>query len=189
MEIMKAIVSSYATSTVLGETKWAKTWALRVPRRLQEPQIEVAKARDKLTALLGRSHTVQELADSDSDSAFEEVLHTIQSQDAPRTRSLDGPTGEDFTLADSLGIRDPDLARAEMRLLLDETMDVLSDRHQEVLCQRLEEDLTRRRSPGASWSPRYRSRGSSAAAWARCPRISSASRPSARKREGSYGRC
>jgi RNA polymerase sigma-B factor len=136
--------SSYATPTVLGEIKRYfrdKTWALRVPRGLQELQIEVAKARDKLTTTLGRSPTVQELADA-VDSPFEEVLQTIQSQDARRTRSLDEPTGEDVTLADSLGQRDPDIARAEMRVLLDEAMDVLSDRDQAVLRLRFEGDLT-----------------------------------------------
>ncbi|HEV2768605.1 MAG TPA: SigB/SigF/SigG family RNA polymerase sigma factor [Solirubrobacteraceae bacterium] len=136
--------SSYATPTVLGEIKRYfrdKTWALRVPRGLQELQIEVAKARDKLTTTLGRGPTVQELADA-VDAPFEEVLQTIQSQDARRTRSLDEPTGEDVTLADSLGQRDPDLARAEMRVLLDEAMDVLSDRDQEVLRLRFEDDLT-----------------------------------------------
>lgn len=136
--------SSYATPTVLGEIKRYfrdKTWALRVPRGLQELQIEVAKARDKLTTTLGRSPTVQELADAVG-QPFEEVLQTIQSQDARRTRSLDEPTGEDVTLADSLGQRDPDIARAEMRVLLDEAMDVLSERDQAVLRLRFEGDLT-----------------------------------------------
>ena len=58
--------SSYATPTVLGEIKRHfrdKTWAMRVPRGLQELQLRVAKARDKLTHELGRSPTVQEIAD------------------------------------------------------------------------------------------------------------------------------
>jgi RNA polymerase sigma-B factor len=136
--------SSYATPTVLGEIKRYfrdKTWAMRVPRGMQELQIKIAKARDKLTSELGRSPTVQELADF-VEQPFEEVLQTIQSQDARRTRSLDEPTGEDVTLADSIGVRDPDLARAEMRVLLDDAFDVLSDRDQEVLRLRFSEDLT-----------------------------------------------
>src|SRR5437762_2198366 len=94
--------SSYATPTVLGEIKRHfrdRTWALRVPRGLQELQLEVAKHRDRLTNELGRSPTVQELADS-VDAPFEEVLATIQSAGARRTRSLDEPTGDDSTLAD-----------------------------------------------------------------------------------------
>ncbi len=136
--------SSYATPTVLGEIKRYfrdKTWAMRVPRGLQELQIEVAKARDKLTTTLGRSPTVQELADAVG-QPFEEVLQTIQSQDARRTRSLDEPTGEDVTLADSIGARDPEIGLAEMRVLLDDAFDVLSDRDQEVLRLRFSEDLT-----------------------------------------------
>src|SRR3954467_4569189 len=56
--------SSYATPTVLGEIKRHfrdKTWSVRVPRGLQELQLQVAKERDKLTNELGRSPTVQEL--------------------------------------------------------------------------------------------------------------------------------
>jgi RNA polymerase sigma-B factor len=58
--------SSYATPTVLGEIKRHfrdRTWAMRVPRGMQELQLKIAKARDKLTSELGRSPTVQELAD------------------------------------------------------------------------------------------------------------------------------
>jgi RNA polymerase sigma-B factor len=136
--------SSYATPTVLGEIKRHfrdKTWSVRVPRGLQELQLQVAKERDKLTNELGRSPTVQELADA-IDAPFEEVLATIQSASARRTRSLEEPTGEDVTLADSLGGHDPELDRAEMRALLDGALDVLSARDREVLRLRFEEDMT-----------------------------------------------
>src|ERR1700750_504103 len=57
--------SSYATPTVLGELKRHfrdRTWAMRVPRGMQELQLKIAKARDKLTHELGRSPTVQGIA-------------------------------------------------------------------------------------------------------------------------------
>ena len=136
--------SSYATPTVLGEIKRYfrdKTWAMRVPRGMQELQLEIARARDKLTVELGRSPNVQELAVA-VNQPFEEVLQTIQSQDARRTRSLEEPVGEDMTLADSVGGVDPDLARAEIRVLLDHAFDVLSERDQEVLRLRFADDLT-----------------------------------------------
>jgi RNA polymerase sigma-B factor len=136
--------SSYATPTVLGEIKRHfrdRTWAMRVPRGLQELQLEVAKKRDELTSQLGRSPTVQELADA-VDAPFEEVLATIQSVGARRTRSLDEPTGEDMTLADSIGGRDVELERTEMRVLLGDAMGVLSSRDREVLRLRFEDDLT-----------------------------------------------
>ena len=136
--------SSYATPTVLGEIKRHfrdRTWAMRVPRGLQELQLEVARRRDELTNQLGRSPTVQEIAAA-VDAPFEEVLATIQSAGARRTRSLDEPTGEDVTLADSIGGRDVELERAEMRILLDDAMEVLSERDREVLRLRFAEDLT-----------------------------------------------
>jgi RNA polymerase sigma-B factor len=136
--------SSYATPTVLGEIKRHfrdKTWAMRVPRGMQELQIKVAKARDRLSADLGRSPTVQELAEA-VEAPFEDVLATIQSTSARRTRSLDEPTGEDVTLADSLGYSDPEIERAEIRALLDDAFAVLSDRDREVLRLRFEEDMT-----------------------------------------------
>jgi RNA polymerase sigma-B factor len=136
--------SSYATPTVLGEIKRHfrdRTWSVRVPRGLQELQLQVAKKRDELTTQLGRSPTVQELA-GEIDAPFEEVLATIQSAGARRTRSLDEPTGEDVTLADSLGDRDVELERAEMRVLLGDAMEVLNERDREVLRLRFEEDLT-----------------------------------------------
>jgi RNA polymerase sigma-B factor len=131
--------SSYATPTVLGEIKRHfrdKTWSVRVPRGLQELQLQVAKERDKLTNELGRSPTVQELADA-IDAPFEEVLATIQS-----ASSLEEPTGEDVTLSDSLGDHDPELDRAEMRALLDGAFGVLSARDREVLRLRFEDDMT-----------------------------------------------
>jgi RNA polymerase sigma-B factor len=136
--------SSYATPTVLGEIKRHfrdRTWAMRVPRGLQELQLEVAKKRDALTGELGRSPTVQELATAVS-APFEEVLATIQSVSARRTRSLDEPTGDDMTLADSIGGRDVELERSEMRVLLGDAMEVLSTRDREVLRLRFAEDLT-----------------------------------------------
>src|SRR3954454_1649398 len=136
--------SSYATPTVLGEIKRYfrdKTWAMRVPRGMQELQLEIARARDKLTNELGRSPNVQELAEA-VEAPFEEVLQTIQSQDARRTRSLQEPVGEDMTLADSVGGLDPEMGRAEIRVLLEGAFDVLSERDQEVLRLRFAEDLT-----------------------------------------------
>ncbi len=136
--------SSYATPTVLGEIKRYfrdKTWAMRVPRGMQELQLEIARARDKLTHELSRSPNVEELAKA-VDSPFEEVLATIQSQDARRTRSLEEPVGDDMTLADSVGGVDPEMVRAEIRVLLEGAFGVLSERDQEVLRLRFADDLT-----------------------------------------------
>src|SRR3954467_8977892 len=121
--------SSYATPTVLGEIKRHfrdRTWALHVPRGTQELQLKVAKARDELTNELGRSPTVDELCEK-VEAGVEDVLDALQSAQAHRTRSFDEPAGEDSTLAESLGSSDPELGRAEIRVLLDDAFDVLSE--------------------------------------------------------------
>ncbi len=136
--------SSYATPTVLGEIKRHfrdRTWALHVPRGTQELQLKVAKTRDALTRDLGRSPTVKEIADA-VEASMEDTLAAMQSAHAHRTRSFDEPVGEDSTLAESLGDADPELGRAEIRVLIDDALGVLSERDREILRLRFEEDMT-----------------------------------------------
>src|SRR3977135_1583303 len=57
--------STYATPTIVGELKRHfrdKGWAVRVPRRVQELHLRLAKVIDDLATELGRSPTVQEIA-------------------------------------------------------------------------------------------------------------------------------
>ena len=57
--------STYATPTIVGEIKRHfrdKGWAVRVPRRLQELKLALAKAIGELAQRLGRAPTVAELA-------------------------------------------------------------------------------------------------------------------------------
>ena len=136
--------SSYATPTMLGEIKRHfrdRTWALRVPRGLQELALAVAAARDRLTHELGRSPTIPELAGA-TGASVEDVLATVQSVHARHARSIDEPTGEDATLADTLGSTDPELERAEFRAVIGAAEGTLSARDREVLRLRFVEDLT-----------------------------------------------
>src|SRR3712207_455280 len=73
---------------------------------------------------------------------MEDVLDALQSAQAHRTRSFDEPAGEDSTLAESLGTSDPELGRAEIRVMLDDAFGVLSERDREILRLRFEEDMT-----------------------------------------------
>ncbi len=57
--------TTYATPTIVGEIKRYfrdKGWAVKVPRRLQELNLAVNRASDKLAIEFGRSPTVGELA-------------------------------------------------------------------------------------------------------------------------------
>jgi len=69
--------TAFAVPTILGEIRRHfrdRGWALRVPRRLQDLGRRVAESRESLTHSLGRSPTVQELAehlDADADLVLE----------------------------------------------------------------------------------------------------------------------
>ena len=90
--------SSYATPTVLGEIKRHfrdKTWSVRVPRGLQELQLQVAKERD-------RAHErARPLADRPGARRRDRRAVRGGARDDPEsrarggTRSLEEPTGED----------------------------------------------------------------------------------------------
>jgi RNA polymerase sigma-B factor len=59
--------STYATPTIVGEIKRHfrdKGWAVRVPRRLQELHLELTKVIGSLGQELGRSPTVNEIAEA-----------------------------------------------------------------------------------------------------------------------------
>ena len=89
--------STYATPTIVGEIKRYfrdKGWAIRVPRRLQELKLLLAKATGDLSQSLGRSPTVAELAQR-LRLTEDEVLEGLESANAYSTVSLDAPDSGD----------------------------------------------------------------------------------------------
>ena len=114
---------------------------MRVPRPLQELRLRVTKARDDLTNELGHAPGVTEIAAA-VDASEEDVVASVLSGHARRGRSLDEPIGDDITLADSLGAVDPEIERAEMRVLIGGAWEVLCERDQEVMRLRYEDDLS-----------------------------------------------
>jgi RNA polymerase sigma-B factor len=141
--------SSYAVPTIMGEIKRHfrdRTWAVRVPRDLQELALRVDRVVGELTRERGRQPTVDEVAETLAISA-DEVLEAMQASGAYRATSLETPrAGGDEepgdTLGDSIGRIDEDYARAEQRAVLDALMRSLTPREREVVRLRFEEDLT-----------------------------------------------
>ena len=89
--------STYATPTIVGELKRHfrdKGWAVRVPRRLQELNLQLGEIIGKLSQELGRSPTVSEMAQA-AGTSEEEVLEGLDSAHAYSLVSLDAPTGEE----------------------------------------------------------------------------------------------
>ena len=141
--------SSYAVPTIMGEIKRYfrdRTWAVRVPRDLQDLALRVDRVVGELTRDLSRQPSIDEVAQR-VDAAPEDVLDAMQASDSYRATSLQTPrTGADDqpgdTLADSVGTIDDGFDRAEQRALLDALLRSLSSREREVVRLRFEEDLT-----------------------------------------------
>jgi RNA polymerase sigma-B factor len=95
--------STYATPTIIGELKRHfrdKGWAIRIPRRLQEVGLQLAKVVPALSQELGRSPSVAEISTKTGVSE-EEVLEAMNASHAYSPLSLDAPSGEEGL--DSMG--------------------------------------------------------------------------------------
>jgi RNA polymerase sigma-B factor len=141
--------SSYAVPTIRGEIKRHyrdKTWAVRVPRDLQELAVAATAERERLTADLGRSPTARELAERLHVSECA-LLDAVRAGDAYDAMSLELPRGEDdseLTLGDVLPYHERGYEMADARASLDRLLRTLCRRDREVLRLRFEEDLTQR---------------------------------------------
>jgi RNA polymerase sigma-B factor len=140
--------SSYAVPTISGELRRHfrdHTWALRVPRDLQELAVKVGKAEGRLQLELGRAPTASELADH-LDCTVEELLEARDAAGANHMSSLDAPVSSDdddgASLADMLGSDDVELEHVERVLTVDSALEGLDERAREILRLRFQEELT-----------------------------------------------
>jgi RNA polymerase sigma-B factor len=140
-------LGAYTLPTVLGELRRHlrdRTWAVRVPRGLQERVLAVTRAIDELTARNGRSPTTGQLAQR-LNITPEEALEAMEAGTAYHALSLDAPVerdGDAATLNDWLGASDPELERAPEALSLPQLLGTLPVRSRTVLRLRFDEDLT-----------------------------------------------
>lgn len=139
--------TTYATPTIVGEIKRHfrdKGWAIRVPRRLQELKLSLARATADLSQTLGRSPTVAELA-THLQISDEEVLEGLESANAYTAISLDAPDGTDSdapAVADTLGGVDDALEGVEYRESLKPLLEQLPPREKKILLLRFFGNMT-----------------------------------------------
>jgi RNA polymerase sigma-B factor len=139
--------STYATPTIVGEIKRHfrdKGWAIRVPRRLQELKLALAKATSDLSQKNGRAPTVAELAQHLGMSE-EDILEGLESANAYSAVSLDAPdAGDDDSpaVADSLGTTDAALEGVEYRESLKPLLEKLPPREKKILLLRFFGNMT-----------------------------------------------
>ncbi len=138
---------TFAMPTIIGEIKRFfrdTSWSVRVPRRLQELRLDLAKAGDELAQRLDRSPTVAELAQRLGLSE-EEVVEGMAASNAYTASSLDAQPEEDDSeaaLADRIGYEDHGLEGIEYVESLKPLIAELSSRDRKILSLRFVGNLT-----------------------------------------------
>lgn len=139
--------STFATPTISGEIRRHfrdRSWAVRVPRRLQENYLRVARAREQLSSELSREPSIAEIAERVGLEA-EEVLAALEVSPAQHTLSLEatstGSPEDGRELGERLGGADLDLDRVEMRQVIDQVMAHLTPRERQIMTLRFVEQL------------------------------------------------
>jgi RNA polymerase sigma-B factor len=132
---------AYAAPTMTGEVKRHfrdRTWAMRMPRQLQELRLALRNARQDFLRDHGRAPTVPEVAELLGVSE-EEAIEVIGASDAYRPVSLDSPvTDEDGgdTLGDLIGDEDPEIELVVDRHALRPMIEKLPERQRTILLYR-----------------------------------------------------
>ncbi|WP_406438488.1 RNA polymerase sigma factor SigF [Streptomyces sp. NBC_00631] len=140
--------TSFAVPYIVGEIKRFfrdTTWAVHVPRRLQEARVQLARATDELRSRLGRTPTVKELSDLMSlpeDEVREARLaangYNSSSLDATINSSEDGESA----LQDFIGAEDTALELVEDFHTLAPLIAELPERDRQIIHLRFVEELT-----------------------------------------------
>jgi len=141
-------LTTYATPNIIGEIKRHfrdKGWSVRVPRGLQELNVQVSKLIEQLTTQLGRSPTIPELAKA-AGVEEEAVLEALESGRAYTSVSLStgGGSDEDGELdpLESLGTIEHEYEISEDRAVLAPGFKVLDERERRILHLRFFSGLT-----------------------------------------------
>ncbi len=141
-------LTTYATPNIIGEIKRHfrdKGWAVRVPRGLQELNVQLSRIVEQLTVQLGRSPTIAELAKA-AGVEEEEVLEALESGRAYSSLSLSSGGGhdddDDLDPLESIGSEEHQYEVSEDRAVLEPGFRVLDERERKILHLRFFEGLT-----------------------------------------------
>ncbi|MET7369119.1 SigB/SigF/SigG family RNA polymerase sigma factor [Streptomyces sp. NPDC005566] len=143
--------TTFAVPYIIGEIKRFfrdTTWAVHVPRRLQELRVDLAKAKDELATRLDRDPTAKELAvhmDLTEDEVIEGIIasngYTAGSLDLP-TDSGETPGSASRTFADILGEPDSAMEIVENLHALAPLLEELDDRERRIIEMRFGQEMT-----------------------------------------------
>jgi RNA polymerase sigma-B factor len=141
-------LTTYATPNIIGEIKRHfrdRGWSVRVPRGLQELNVQLSRLIEQLTVQLGRSPTIPELAKA-AGVEEEEVLEALESGRAYSSLSLSGGSSgaddEELDPLESIGTEEHQYEVSEDRAVLAPGFRVLDERERRILHLRFFKGLT-----------------------------------------------
>jgi RNA polymerase sigma-B factor len=141
-------LTTYATPNIIGEIKRHfrdKGWSVRVPRGLQELNVQLSRLVEELTVQLGRSPTISELSEA-SGADEEDVLEALESGRAYTSLSLSGGSaGDDDESLDpmeTIGEEEHRYEISEEWAVIAPGLRVLDDRERKILHLRFFQGLT-----------------------------------------------
>ena len=141
-------LTTYATPNIIGEIKRHfrdKGWSVRVPRGLQELNVQLSRLMEQLTVQYSRSPTIPELAKA-AGVEEEQVLEALESGRAYTSLSLSvgGGVGDDDDLdpLESLGTEEHQYEVSEDRAVLAPGFKALDERERKILQLRFFDGLT-----------------------------------------------
>ncbi|WSD21496.1 SigB/SigF/SigG family RNA polymerase sigma factor [Streptomyces phaeochromogenes] len=142
--------TSFAIPYIAGEIKRFfrdTSWAVHVPRRLQELRVDIAKSKEVLTTKLGRTPTVKDLS-THLELTEEEVIEGLVAANGYVAGSIDTPGGDDENgdggqaYTDTLGEVDPALDLFEDLHALAPLLQDLDERERTIIEMRFGQEMT-----------------------------------------------
>ncbi|WP_055617167.1 SigB/SigF/SigG family RNA polymerase sigma factor [Streptomyces phaeochromogenes] len=142
--------TSFAIPYIAGEIKRFfrdTSWAVHVPRRLQELRVDIAKSKEVLTTKLGRTPTVKDLS-AHLELTEEEVIEGLVAANGYVAGSIDTPGGDDENgdggqaYTDTLGEVDPALDLFEDLHALAPLLQELDERERTIIEMRFGQEMT-----------------------------------------------
>ncbi|SET79440.1 RNA polymerase, sigma 37 subunit, RpsB/SigB [Oceanobacillus limi] len=131
---------SFAIPTIVGEIKRFirdKTWSVHVPRRIKELGPKIKKAVDELTTKNQKAPTVSEIAEYLGESE-EDILETMEMGRSYNALSVDRQVdvtseGKAVAILDLIGDEENGYNQADLKMIIEKILPILSDREQEIL--------------------------------------------------------
>jgi len=139
--------ASFAGRTIEGEIKRHfrdATWSVKVPRGAKELHLAVRRGSDELSARLGRSPTVPEVA-AHLRVSDDDVITGLSVSEARRVESIDPPTGDDGVTSErqrAASVTDVRFVDVENRTVVEQLIETLPEREREIVRLRFYEEMS-----------------------------------------------